>query len=526
MANIATFNEDVNIISGLTDYPNQEDGLSADELKAKFDKASTMLKAYLNEVVVPAINGIIDDEETEEMSTWSSQKVSAELIKLVNNLGELSDLLTEARENIKYLDSENDDLDSEITKLWNEADSILEAIPIIDDDAASKDRIWSSQKIYTSLNELLQRISELNQRIVDAAEKIQYLEEENEDRISNILQLTQALNNIRQTIPLINDNAVSKNSVWSSTLTSARFNAIMDQLASLLTRMSALEAAEKTVIDDTTISADSTWSSQKTLNEIEARISNQPDGSTVTASTVANALTATKEGNIIKLDDISPLQKELTLELTTDQFMHDGGSVLVCGKNLLNFRDLGNSRTTVGGLINPNGIRLERDASASPATAYAPVYIPANVPFVISYKILEFPKDHPRPWYAVRYADNTRSTPTTYRGEVLCHDKAISQIQFGIHAKAEEGSYFKISDIQLEIGEVSTEYVAYTEPRELPAVELGYLGADQTFEVTPELGATIFIRDSSFLGRVKYNRDIAKAFAELQNAIISLGGTV
>ena len=52
---IATFNEDVEIISQLSDYPNDDDGLEPDELKAKFDLAAVLIKEYINSILIPAI---------------------------------------------------------------------------------------------------------------------------------------------------------------------------------------------------------------------------------------------------------------------------------------------------------------------------------------------------------------------------------------------------------------------------------------------------------------------------------------
>lgn len=47
--------KDLAIIQQLSDLPNSEDGLTADELKAKFDEGALALKAYLNEKLIPAI---------------------------------------------------------------------------------------------------------------------------------------------------------------------------------------------------------------------------------------------------------------------------------------------------------------------------------------------------------------------------------------------------------------------------------------------------------------------------------------
>ena len=45
---LTTFNEDMEIISKLSTYPNDTDGLTPEELKARFDQAGKLLKAYVN----------------------------------------------------------------------------------------------------------------------------------------------------------------------------------------------------------------------------------------------------------------------------------------------------------------------------------------------------------------------------------------------------------------------------------------------------------------------------------------------
>lgn len=50
--------ENVEVVQTLSTYPNQEEGLSAEQLKAKFDQGPKALKEYLNNVLVPAVQGI------------------------------------------------------------------------------------------------------------------------------------------------------------------------------------------------------------------------------------------------------------------------------------------------------------------------------------------------------------------------------------------------------------------------------------------------------------------------------------
>lgn len=47
------FNEDMQIISKLADEPNDVGGLSANELKAKFDEAGNIIKAFINDTLLP-----------------------------------------------------------------------------------------------------------------------------------------------------------------------------------------------------------------------------------------------------------------------------------------------------------------------------------------------------------------------------------------------------------------------------------------------------------------------------------------
>ena len=53
---IPAFEEDVDVIQKLDDEPNDVGGLTAAELKAKFDEAGNRIKTYLNETLVPSIS--------------------------------------------------------------------------------------------------------------------------------------------------------------------------------------------------------------------------------------------------------------------------------------------------------------------------------------------------------------------------------------------------------------------------------------------------------------------------------------
>lgn len=52
---IPKMTDDLNIIQGLSDLPNSEDGLTADGLKAKFDAAPLAIQKFINEKLIPAL---------------------------------------------------------------------------------------------------------------------------------------------------------------------------------------------------------------------------------------------------------------------------------------------------------------------------------------------------------------------------------------------------------------------------------------------------------------------------------------
>lgn len=52
------FNKDIKIISKLDDEPNDVGGLSANELKAKFDEAGTLIKAFINDTLLPYLESV------------------------------------------------------------------------------------------------------------------------------------------------------------------------------------------------------------------------------------------------------------------------------------------------------------------------------------------------------------------------------------------------------------------------------------------------------------------------------------
>lgn len=54
---LTTFNEDMEIISKLSTYPNDADGMTPEELKASFDRAGKLIQEYINNTLLTELGG-------------------------------------------------------------------------------------------------------------------------------------------------------------------------------------------------------------------------------------------------------------------------------------------------------------------------------------------------------------------------------------------------------------------------------------------------------------------------------------
>lgn len=69
MANMSTINitdltANVNNIQALSDRPNTADGITAQQLKERFDKAGADIKTYINSTLITQIEGYLNEAKT------------------------------------------------------------------------------------------------------------------------------------------------------------------------------------------------------------------------------------------------------------------------------------------------------------------------------------------------------------------------------------------------------------------------------------------------------------------------------
>jgi microcystin-dependent protein len=82
--------KDMNILVGLSDMPNADDGLSADLLKAKFDEAGISIKDYINNTLVEELMGENASESigAKAISGVAGENIYAQISDLKNQLNE------------------------------------------------------------------------------------------------------------------------------------------------------------------------------------------------------------------------------------------------------------------------------------------------------------------------------------------------------------------------------------------------------------------------------------------------------
>lgn len=233
-------------------------------------------------------------------------------------------------------------------------------------------------------------------------------------------------------------------------------------------------------------------------------------------NTFSNALKSTIMGSAVVIKDISPIEHDLKVKLSGE--IEDFSNVIITkrGKNLFD------------GSIDL-GLRLQNKVvtEAKPETyGYKIIKSKPNTNYTVS-------------WYGNYFADEAIiriGTFTEYpkigdvANQVVYKDTNLAN-SFSFTTGDNDNYLFLYFirynktegiELQVEVGEISTEYEPYIEPKETPA------NADGTVEGIKSMypSISLFSNRSDVVIECEYNKDINKAFAELQQAIISLGGNV
>lgn len=233
-------------------------------------------------------------------------------------------------------------------------------------------------------------------------------------------------------------------------------------------------------------------------------------------SNAANALKGKKSGGIVAMSDISPLEHTLDVRAV--------GAVKVkkLGKNLIPYPYANTTRTENGVTFTDNG-----DGSiiinGTPTIDTGFMMRSAANPLILNVGSYRMSLNADKQTNASVYASTTSGlTISSNANNATNITERTNTTYISIIAKG--GTTYdnvKVSP-QLELGTTATEYEPYIAPVEYPVNDDGTVeGVTSIYPTT-----TLLTDTAGAVIDVEYNRDINKAFAELYNAIISLGGNV
>lgn len=221
----------------------------------------------------------------------------------------------------------------------------------------------------------------------------------------------------------------------------------------------------------------------------------------------SNALKGTASGEAIAITDASPIEHEMTVKVSG---VSDLGAVKVkkYGKNLYNY----DSSLTQTGSTNP-----QKTLEILAGNTYTVSAILADDPQGVKGRLrLLYTADGESVSVNGAYVQQGESA------EVSAHiPVGATDIRVLFQKNSQSGS-LTWENIQVEVGDAATGYEPYIEPVEYSVSEDGTVDG-----VTSLYPATTLMTDTE--GAVidcSYNKDINKAFEELYNAIISLGGNI
>ena len=221
-------------------------------------------------------------------------------------------------------------------------------------------------------------------------------------------------------------------------------------------------------------------------------------------NTFSNALKGTASGSAILIDDVSPVSHEM--------------GVRVRGKNLVD----DSKRSLAGG-----GIFFGFTQSIIPIKLSKGTY---------TFSVVT--ADGTTTNLYIKNSDNTKTLFSAYSRNKLTFTLSESQ---DILLSVYKSGYTSTDDVvtaQLELGTTATAYTPYVPDVTAVKVIKSNASGEAVAEYTPTADGTVngvtslypnttLMTDTEgVLINCEYNRDINKAFAELQQAIISLGGNV
>ena len=260
------------------------------------------------------------------------------------------------------------------------------------------------------------------------------------------------------------------------------------------------------------------WSSKK----VDTEIKNQ-------SKLLCNALKGSKSGSVIRIDDVSPTSEKTKIQLTSDTVTDFSSFTLKAfGKNLIPYPYTKTSHTRDGitytvsenGAITANGTATKFTSFTCVSTSSLSL---SKGNYVLSSGVKN---DNSTVTFGLsfgyKYSSSARTSLSTVGGKVsisLSEDALCDLLIVIQEGQTLNNVVFKP---QIEVGTVATEYESYKEPLTYSSAADGTIGEVSISQPV----ATLVTDTSGVVITAEYSKDINKAFAELQQAVILLGGEI
>lgn len=279
---------------------------------------------------------------------------------------------------------------------------------------------------------------------------------------------------------------------------------------------------------------------EKVIEEAETVIQQTKD---TLSEGVANALKGTTSGEAIGITDISPIEHNMGVSvkgknlINNNPYCTSGGDMVVDGATIAMTKkatgnppsvmwEFGDYRNFVGKTLT---FSVSLDAMGSNGET--------NKSLQINFMYGNTTKESAESIAATRVDSTSVGNIVTYTFKLPERTEYGKQLVLRFYANqaTTEGDYITISNVQLEEGTIATNYAPYIEDISTVKLYKSGDGVEPTVYDVPADGivegvkslypsTTLYTDTSGAVIDCTYNRDINKAFAELQNAIIAIGG--
>ena len=250
--------------------------------------------------------------------------------------------------------------------------------------------------------------------------------------------------------------------------------------------------------------------------------SEKPIRNKAVSAGAANALKGTASGTVVSITDVSPLEHEIGVKLSSDT-VTDFSSVTLTkqGKNLLDISQMTteNEASSIYGDFHKNEdgsytFIKDGDGANGWQSKVLPLNIKANTKVYLSADILRMDESF---YLMAKYANGGQKGVNFNSSSAFIPTDDVTSCFFYTAQANANGTTLIAKNIQLEYGETATEYEPYKEPETVSVKQDGTASIIGKGE-----GITLMTDTEGVTITAEYNRDVNKALADLEAKLQAL----